>query len=124
MDQKRLVFIFPQQLIYEMAARRALLLKHVALIHAGLDQKPERERKIALPAEKANSLRPSIFFQHEVFLRKVVDDLSLLIANRGKYVYQVDVRRRCGCLLGNCRRHQHQEQRGQAAQQDGMFTTF
>ena len=71
-----------------MTAGRAFLLKHLALTRAGVNQEPQRERKFPRAAEVTNSLRPAVFLQDKVVLRQVIDDVTVLVTNRGQHVYQ------------------------------------
>ena len=104
MNQKRQIAVRAQHLIEKALAGGALIVQHVALAGAGIQQ-PERQRQIGLPCEVANHLRVALFVQHELLLVQVLDDLALLVAHGGENVHHFYFARICRRrLYGRARR--------------------
>ena len=77
-------------MVEKLPARAALLGKHGALAAAHIHQKAERQRQIGLRRKVADGLFPAVFFEGEIVLGEVPDQLSLFIANRDQDVDHVD----------------------------------
>jgi hypothetical protein len=72
-----------EHLVEEDKASMPFALQNTPLTQAGVHQQSQGKRDITFPGKVADGLRTSIFLQNKVVFRQVVDDLSVLIPDRG-----------------------------------------
>ena len=68
-------------------------INQTALAAAHVDQQPDRQRQIGLTREVFDLLWLAVFGQNKIILGEVVDQCSVLVANRGGHVYHLHVDR-------------------------------
>src|ERR1700728_3065477 len=86
MNHAGTVFLLMKHLIQKIVARGALRAEHVALAEAGVDQQADGDRKIVFEHEIFNVLRMVVFGENKIVLAEVLDELALLVADRGGHV--------------------------------------
>ncbi len=80
-------------------ARRVRLVGHI-LFHAaaGVDGQRDVQRKLRLPLEDRNLLRPAVFGYGKVVARKAADNGAVLVRHVHKKVHQLHVHMKRGLL--------------------------
>src|SRR5665213_1395280 len=88
--KERLVLRLAQNLVEKLPARAPLFGENRALAAADIHQEADGQRLSRLRRKVANRLDPAVFFEGEIVLGKVPNQLSLFIANRDQDVDHVD----------------------------------
>ena len=105
MNDEGAVLVHAQHLVEKRRTGVFLFAQNAPLAHAGVNQHSQSERQVGLMREVADRLRPVVFLNFEIILSQAADDVTLLVADGGEHIDNLDVhgdRRRLG--LRACRR--------------------
>jgi len=89
MDHEGEIFL-TEHLVQELIAGRALVIQNFTLAQTSIYKQAEGKRQIAFLRKITNGLGDRVGAESEIVLGKVVDDVVMLVANRGEdvdYIY-------------------------------------
>jgi len=95
-DQERFVFVFTEDVLEEVVAGVALLIDQAALAAAGIHQQPQDQGSVGLLGEILDRLHAAVFFEREIVLGEIVNDLAVLVADTHQHVDDIYTGRELG----------------------------